>query len=382
MPTMRIFLSAGEPSGDLHGANLVCHLRALAPGATCAGFGGRHMRAAGCDIFFPLAEHAIMGLTGIARALPTMFRLRRQMTAWVAAHRPDAVVLIDYPGFHWWLASRAKDLGVPVVSFVPPQVWAWASHRVSKVRAYFDEVLCSLPFEEPWYRERGVAARYVGHPYFDELAGQRLDAAFVAAHRGRPGPVVAMLPGSRTGEIDRNLDTQLNAARHILAARPDARILFACYRDEHRQRIAGRFQAVGLPAEAYVGRTAEVIHLAAACVAVSGSVGLELLYHGTPSVVVYRVNPVYRAISRRVLNVPYISLVNILAGRDVFPEYLTSHDPSGEVAGHILGWLNDPPSAARVQTELAALRARVGQPGACRRAAEAIHAIAARRRAA
>jgi lipid-A-disaccharide synthase len=379
---MRIFLSAGEPSGDLHGANLFRHLRALDPVCVCAGFGGARMRDAGCDLLFPLADHAIMGLTGIARALPAMFRLRRQMTDWIIANRPDAVVLIDYPGFHWYLASRAKRLGVPVVSFVPPQVWAWASHRVRKVRAYFDRVLCTLPFEEAWYRDRGVTARYVGHPYFDALAETPLDAEFLAAHRGRLGPIVAILPGSRHGEIHRNLDTQLNAARHVRAARPDARFLFACFKEEDRRRIEDRLRSEGLDAEAHVGRTAEIIHIADACVAVSGSVGLELLYYGTPSVVVYRVNPLYLAISRKVLNVPFISLVNILAGRELFPEFLTSHDPSAEVAQHILGWLNDPPSAAALRTDLAALRDQVGQPGACRRAAEAITELARQRRAA
>jgi lipid-A-disaccharide synthase len=379
---MRIFLSAGEPSGDLHGANLFRHLRALDPGSACAGFGGARMRDAGCDVLFALADHAIMGLTGIARALPAMFRLRRQMTDWIIANRPDAVVLIDYPGFHWYLASRAKRLGVPVVSFVPPQVWAWASHRVRKVRAHFDRVLCTLPFEEAWYRERGVTARYVGHPYFDALAETPLDADFLAAQRARPGPSVAILPGSRHGEIDRNLDTQLNALRHVRAARPDARFLFACFKEEHRGWIEDRLRREGLDAEAHVGHTAEIIHIADACVAVSGSVGLELLYHGTPSVVVYRVNPLYRAISRKVLNVPFISLVNILAGRELFPEFLTSHDPSAEVAQHILGWLNDPPSAAALRTDLAALRDQVGQPGACRRAAEAITELARQRRAA
>jgi lipid-A-disaccharide synthase len=379
---MRIFLSAGEPSGDLHGANLFRHLRAIDPESGCAGFGGARMRDAGCDVMFPLADHAIMGLTGIARALPAMFRLRRQMTDWITANRPDAVVLIDYPGFHWHLARRAKRLGVSVVSFVPPQVWAWASHRVRKVRAYFDQVLCTLPFEEAWYRERGVTARYIGHPYFDALAGMPIDADFLAAQWGRPGPIVAILPGSRHGEIDHNLDTQLNAMMHVRAARPDARFLFACFKEEHRRRIEDCLRRDGLAAEAHVGRTAEIIHVSDACVAVSGSVGLELLYYGTPSVVVYRVNPLYRAISRSVLNVPFISLVNILARRELFPEFLSSHDPSVEVARHILGWLNNPASAAALRTDLAALRDLVGQPGACRRAAEAIIELARQRRAA
>src|SRR5438105_2819435 len=201
---MHIFISAGEPSGDLHGASLARALRELHPEVTLAAFGGERMRAAGCDLLYPLADHAIMGLGGVVRALPAMVRLLKRMAADFDRRRPDAVVLIDYPGFHWHVAKRAKGLGVPVVSFVPPQIWAWLSHRVRKVRANFAEVLCSLPFEEGWYRQRGVAARYVGHPYFDELAAQRLDEGFLAEQRRRGGPVVAILPGSRQGEIDSN----------------------------------------------------------------------------------------------------------------------------------------------------------------------------------
>ena len=232
---MRIFLSAGEPSGDLHGANLFHSLCALDPTVTAAGFGGEHMRRAGYDLLFPLADHAIMGLSGIVQAVPAMLRLRRQMADWLRANRPDAVVLIDYPGFHWWLAATAKRQGVPVVSFVPPQVWAWATHRAGWVRRWFDHVLCSLPFEEQWYHERGVSqARYVGHPYFDELARQRLDASFLAEQRGKPGPIIALLPGSRHGEITYNLDTLIHAARRVHAARPDARFLFACFKPRTR----------------------------------------------------------------------------------------------------------------------------------------------------
>ena len=155
------------------------------------------MKTAGCELLFPLAQHAIMGLSGIVCELPTMWRLLRRASEWIETNRPDAVVLVDYPGFHWWLAARAKKLGVPVVSFVAPQIWSWATHRVRKVRAYFDHVLCTLPFEEQWYHERGVHARYIGHPYFDELSTRPLDQAFITQQRTLPGRVVALLPGSR-----------------------------------------------------------------------------------------------------------------------------------------------------------------------------------------
>ena len=188
---MQVFLSAGEPSGDLHAANLLKHLRAREPRIEGFGFGGPHLVGAGAEVLYPLASHAIMGLSGVARALPTMFRILDQAAAEVDRRRPLAAVLIDYPGFHWHLAKRLKRLGVPTISFVPPQIWAWASFRVKRMRKCFDRVLCTLPFEEAWFRSRGVQADYVGHPYFDELTTQRTSTEFVrdeARSAGRSSP--------------------------------------------------------------------------------------------------------------------------------------------------------------------------------------------------
>lgn len=369
---MQVFISAGEPSGDLHAANLLRALRQRNPAIECFGFGGPHLGAAGADVLFPLANHAIMGLSGIVRALPTMYRILEHAAKEIARRKPVAAVLIDYPGFHWHVAKRMKKLGVPVVSFVPPQIWAWASHRIHKVRRYFDRVLCSLPFEERWYRDRGVAAEYVGHPYFDALHAQTVDGEFVSARRQAGGPIVGVLPGSRGGEIDRNLAMQISTLRIIHDRRPDSRFLFACFKPTHQQRVQDAIRQFNLPAETHVGRMPEILSVADAVIAVSGSVGLELLHHGVPSTIVYRVNPLYREIARRVLNVPYISIVNLLAEQELFPEFLTSRDESARIAERVLGWLNQPEEAASVRHSLQDLRQRVGQPGACDRAAKVV----------
>jgi lipid-A-disaccharide synthase len=369
---MRIFISAGEPSGDLHGSNLTAALRRASPGVECVGFGGDRMAAAGCRLLYPLCDLAVVGFTRVATNAAAFVRLLRQGDAYFKEHRPDAVVLIDYPGFHWWLARRAKAHGIPVFYFVPPQLWAWAGWRVRKVRRFVDHVLCSLPFEEPWYRARGVAARYLGHPYFDELPRQQLDAAFVADQGRRPGTVVGLLPGSRRQEVEQNLTTLLGAARHVHAARPDTRFLVACYKPEHKSHAEGRLRGLGLPVEVHAGRTAEVIHLSKAVVAVSGSVGLELLYRGKPSVVVYHAPVLGLWVSRLLRTCPYISLVNLLADRELFPEFLTHRDEAAAVAERVLHWLNDEAAYREACAELTALRERVAQPGACARTARYI----------
>jgi lipid-A-disaccharide synthase len=299
---------------------------------------------------------------------PVFLKLLSRADRFFRHHRPDAVVLIDYPGFNWWLARRAHFHGLPVFYFVPPQLWAWAGWRVNKMRRWVDHVLCSLPFEEGWYTSRGVSAHYVGHPYFDELPGQQLDANFLALQRG-PGPVVGLLPGSRNQEVERNWPTLLRTTERVHRARPDARFLVACFREAQRQYVDRHLRRLSLPVETHVGRTPEIIHLARACVAVSGSVGLELLYRGKPAAVVYRIRPLDLRVCRWFKKSPYISLVNLLAGKDLFPEYLTDRCEAEAVSGHVLRWLDDEAAYEAVCRELDGLRRQVAVPGACERAA-------------
>ena len=370
---MRIFFSAGEPSGDLHGANLIKVLRQLDADVHCVGFGGERMQAAGCQLLYPLSRLAVMWFLRVLAHAPVFLRLVSKADRFFRHHRPDAVVLIDYPGFNWWLARRAHFHGIPVFYFVPPQLWGWAGWRVGKMRRWVDNVLCTLPFEETWYRARGVRAHYIGHPYFDELPRQRLDAAFLAAQRARSEKIIALLPGSRGQEITRNLSTLVRAATQIHAGHHDVRFLVACFNASQRQRVEEYVRGRSLPyIETHVGRTPEIIHLAHSCIAVSGSVALELLYHGKPAVILYRIRRLDLFLCRLFKTSDYISLVNLLAGRELYPEFLTDRCEAEAISRHILRWLSDRGMYDRVREDLQALRARVAQAGACERAARRI----------
>jgi lipid-A-disaccharide synthase len=379
---MHLFVSAGEPSGDLHGANLIRALRARHPGIRVAGFGGDRMAAAGADLLYPLTRLAVMWVGRVLANLPTFFRLADAAERYFRRHRPDAVVLIDYPGFHWHIAKRAKAAGIPVYYFVPPQLWAWAGWRVRKMRRTVDAVLTALPFEEAWYRRRGVNTRYVGHPYFDELAEQRPDPRFLLEQRGAGRPVVGLLPGSRNQEVQLNLPMMLAAAAKVAAARPDVRFLVAAFNDRQADAARRALAGTGLDAEVHVGRTPEVIELATACIAVSGSVGLEMLARKTPAVVVYRISGFARWVAGWFQKCRYISLVNLLADEELYPEFLTSRDESAAVAGHVLRWLDDPAARGELVAKLSALRDRAAVPGACDRAAAVLLGEVAGRRAA
>jgi lipid-A-disaccharide synthase len=397
---MRIFISAGEPSGDLHAANLIRSIRRRVSGTDVefVGYGGAKMAGAGAELLYPLVDLAVMWFLNVLLNLLTFIRLIFKADGYFREHRPDAVVLIDYPGLHWWIAGRAKARGIPVFYFVPPQLWAWAGWRVRKVQKYVDQVLCSLPFEPAWYQERGVPdAVYVGHPYFDELAARPLDDGFLSEHRGRPGPLVAILPGSRTQEVKRNLPDMIKAARELGRRRPDVRFAVACLHERHKAMAERILAEVGAQAEGFgsdagpattgrppavevfAARTPELIRLARMAWAVSGSVGLELMADGLPSVVLYKVGRFDLWIARPFIQAKYISLVNLLADEEVFPEYLTWRDASGDLVRWALAWLDETEERARTTLALDALRRRVAHPGATDRAAERIVARLSRR---
>jgi lipid-A-disaccharide synthase len=375
---MRIFLSTGEPSGDLHAANLIRSLKKLRPDVEVVGFGGPKMKEAGATLLYPLVDLAVMWFLRVLLNINKFFKLLDDAEKEFIANRPDAVVLIDYPGFHWHLAKVAKKHGIPVIYFVPPQIWAWAGWRVEKVKKYVDYVLCSLPFEPAWYHDRGFhGAVAVGHPYFDELAERVIDASFVAELSSRPGPLVAILPGSRTQEVTRNLPIMLKAAAKLATTQPDVRFAVACFSAKHKNLALEILEATGLAIdiELHAARTPELIRLADVAWAVSGSVGLELMVEALPTVVLYKIKAFDLWVAKHFIKSKYISLVNLLADAEVMPEYLTPVDVSDELAAWASKWLSDPQERRRASQTLAALRDRVAIPGASDRAAERIVAV-------
>jgi lipid-A-disaccharide synthase len=388
---MKIFFSAGEPSGDLHGANLIREFRRRRPDFQATGYGGPKMAQAGARLHYDLTALAVMWFLRVLLNLHKFFWLLWRADRCFLRDQPDAVVLIDYPGFNWWIARRAKARGIPVYYYAPPQIWAWASWRVKKVQRFVDHVLCALPFEETWFRAHGCRATFVGHPYFDEVRTHTLDAAFLAAERAKPGPLVTILPGSRTQEVHKNFRFFLQATVNVRQRVPEARFAVAAFKPHQAEIARAAIAQAGLPIEVHTGRTPELIHLATCCMAVSGSVSLELLYHGRPTVILYWIGRLAYWVQERFRRVKYITLVNLLASRELypaditpyddaqpdaasvpFPEYLTGEDKSAAIAAHITRWLTDPSARAAKEAQLAELRARVAHGGATQAAVELI----------
>jgi len=380
---MHLFLSTGEPSGDLHAANLARELKRLDPSLKLSGFGGPRLAEAGCEVIYPLTELAVMWFTRVLLNLGTFLGILRQAERFFEEHRPDLVVLIDYPGLHWWIARAAHQRGIPVVYFVPPQIWAWAPWRIEKIKRHFDELLCSLPFEPRWYHQRGYPhATYIGHPYFDELRQRRLDPAVLERYRSEAddADTLAILPGSRSAEVGFNGPPLLKAAAKLAAVRPRTRFRVAAYKSTHAQTLRDMLDALDLPTDQralldrrlsiHVGETPEILRVAAASWSVSGSVSLELMMEAVPSAVVY-LRPRWNLwVARRFIQVRYISLVNLIADEEIFPEFLESRDITDDLVRLAQGWLDDPAQRARALAGLDRVRDLCAQPGATRRAAE------------
>lgn len=413
---MRVFLSAGEPSGDHHAAALVQSLKRRRPDVECVGLGGPCMADAGCRLVADLTQLAVMWFLRVLLNIHRFVDLARRAERSFLDARPDVCVLVDFPGFHWWLAWRAKRHGIPVVFYCPPQIWAWASWRIHKMRRLVDHVLSALPFEHDWFLAQGMSSTLVGHPFFDELraalADTETDASAPGADSARGGdarpaarPLVLLLPGSRTQEIEANLVTILRAAASTRLKVPEARFVVATLHERHADRVRAEIRRLGLALagldlEVVAGRARSLMQSAACAIAVSGSVSLELLDARVPTVIVYRISGLAHIVQSRFRHARFITLVNLLAVREpvgppqpawlpprevapadpeaIYPEYLTVQDPSAHVAGHVVDWLTRPEARAAVVARLEEVARPIAGGGSADRAAEAVLALAGR----
>jgi lipid-A-disaccharide synthase len=324
-----------------------------------------------------LTKLAVMGIFRVIPLLFTFYKLVKNAERMFREAPPDAVVLVDFPGFNWWIAKKAKAAGIPVFYYLPPQLWAWAPWRVRRMRKFVDHILCGLPFEPAWYAQRGVKAEYVGHPFFDEAAQRSLDSSFTEQWRDGERPVVGILPGSRDHEVRANFPVQIQIMQSVAAKYPGVQFLVACYRDEHRKRCREMLDACGsrLPVELFVGRTPEIIDTARCCVMVSGSVSLEMLIRAKPAVVLYRVGPLTFLIFRMLVSVKSITLPNLIARQRLLPEWCVVFRPRRDaraMSAVIEEWLGSPLRLATAARDLQRLRDEIVKVGATARTADCI----------
>ena len=338
-----IFLSAAEASGDEHAAHLIRAIRRRLPGARFAGVAGEAMAEAGCEVVADLTAKASM-LAGPLMDLPYYIRQVRKIQQTIRRMRPDVLVPVDSPALNWHLAAAAQSVGVPVTYYIAPQVWAWAPWRVKKLARLTDRVACILPFEQEYLRRRGVAATYVGHPLFDTLPPRPAEPPDIVDAWWTGQWRVAMLPGSRSGEIRGHTPALLETARAIRSRWPAARCTFTARTKEN----ASAMRRICEPREidVAVGRTREVLEGSHFAIAASGTVTLEVAHFGVPMVIFYRaalpLRMLYTTAAWWLLRTENFSLVNILAGRRVVPELMPLRGSSRTLAAAAMEFMADP----------------------------------------
>lgn len=346
----RILLSAGETSGDLHGAALARELKRRWPNAQLFGFGGDRMKAAGVELWAHTDQLAVMGFVEVARHLPFFLRLLRTTREEMRNQPPDLFIPIDYPGFNLRLARHAKSLGIPVLYYIAPQVWAWHRSRMRELADNTDRLAVVLPFEESLFREAGAAVTFVGHPLLDVPAITVTREQFCAQYGlDAAQPILALLPGSRRQEVRSHTELFAAAARLVAQQVPEVQPVIA--------------QAPGIDRSDYgdvnwplVQDSGDLLNFAHAALTKSGTSTLQCALSLTPMVIAYRMNPLTYAIARRVVEVEHIGLVNLIAGRQVAPEFVQDAATPEALANALLPLVREGETREKTLNELRQIR--------------------------
>ena len=357
-PRPAILFTAFEPSGDEHAAAVVAELKDRRPDRIIYAWGGREMAAAGAEVVERTGEDAVMGVPGLGKILEHR-RINNRIGRWIKDH-PEAVlhVPVDSPAANFPICRLAKRAKRRVVHLVAPQVWAWGTWRINKLRRLTDHVLCLLPFEEPWFRERDVPATFVGHPIFDEAPD---DDALDAQARELPDGAahLTLLPGSRPGEMDKNFPLLIEAFAQLRAQRPALVGVVAARDDDAAARLRSLADASPHPRdglEIVAGRTEAAIRWGHAAIVVSGTVTLQVAQQRTPMVIVYKSNPLlYTLLAQWLLATEFFTLPNLIAGREIVPELVPHFGGAGPIAAHAGRLLDDPTLAGAQRDELDAV---------------------------
>jgi lipid-A-disaccharide synthase len=362
---MKLAVIAGEASGDLHASEVVREVRKLEPSLQLFGIGGDLLAREGMELLHHAREMGIVGLFNVLRHLPMFRRVFKEVIARIAMEKPDVVFLVDYPEFNLRVAKACKALGIPVVYYISPQLWAWRTGRVRHIAKYVDRMIVIFPFEETFYLKHSVPVTYVGHPLIEQLEHIARPARNEAVLR------IALLPGSRHMEVRDLLPAMLDAVRILRTERNvEAYIIQApTIRHELLETIVAE-SGVNVPILEHDG--GEGVAAADVSLSSSGTATLESAVLGTPVVVMYRLSRATYALGKRLVRLPHFSLVNIVAEKEVVPE-LIQEDVNGPRIAEEVRKLMEPATYERVRAELAAVREKLGEPGASRRAAAEIH---------
>lgn len=363
---------AGESSGDFHSAGLIYALKRIDPGIEISGIGGERMRQAGAQIFFDISGLAIIGFTGVVANFKKIKRVFRLALKEIDARSPDAVVLVDYPGFNLKMAAEVKARGIPVIYYISPQIWAWWKGRLKAIKQSVDKMLVVFKFEEPLYKDYGVDVSFVGHPLLENAQAQLSREAFLNKLGLSPRKkTIGLVPGSRKMEVERILPILLESAKIIGQRLPQVQFVLLKAPGIAKDAVK-QFIGPGFPIALCESQTYDFLESCDFVLVASGTATLETAIMQKPMAVVYKVSFLNWLIARCLIKIPFIALVNVVAGKKIVPEFIQYKAQPHLIADKTLEILNSPEALTTVKSELAKVRQGLGTPGASQRAAEII----------
>jgi len=376
LETKKIFISAGETSGDMHGSNLMLEIHKKNPSIKFYGLGRNKMSEAGLQCIRDMSSQSVMWLQSLKK-IPGLWKIFKDCYRFFDEEKPELLILIDYVGFNLYLAKAAKKRNIPVMYYISPQLWAHGSWRIKKIKKFVDRMVVVYPFEETFYTNGGVSAKYVGHPLFDELNAKDIDTNLIEKIKGGgQKTVISLLPGSRKQEIRTLLPILLETATAIHEKIPSVKFLLSCSNKRNLELIEGitkRFASANnkrLSIEIVTEKISEVIKSSSLCICNSGTVTLEIANYQIPMVACYRVSPFAYFASKPHIDTPYICLVNAIAEREVVPEKTMYRDDYKWLASHATELLLNEEKREACIAGLKEVTSLIGSPGASAKAAD------------
>ena len=375
---MRIMISCGEASGDLYAGALTAELQKRVPDAEIFGFGGARLKAAGGQLIGDYGGLSVTGLTEAIRVVPRSFAMLRRLVDAARELRPHVFVAVDSPDFNFRLLAALRRLGIPIVYYVSPQLWAWRPGRMETMKTYVDRVLVIFPFEEALYRDAGVNVQFVGHPLVDLAKSGQPREAFLKERGLNPtAPTVALLPGSRRNELDRTVPIMAETIPLIRARVPDAQFVVACAPAMADALFAPLVnQGQQAPVVLVRERTDDVLAASDVVITASGTATIQCTLHEKPMVVVYRLSPLTYRLVKPFGHVDMYAMPNLVAGRRIVPELIQTDFTAERTAAETLKFLTDRELYESTRQALTSVRQQLGTPGASARAAEAVLEVA------
>jgi lipid-A-disaccharide synthase len=380
---MQVMISCGEASGDLYAGALAAEIRRLEPGAAVFGIGGEGLRQAGGELVADFHGLSVTGLSEALSVLPRSLAAYRRLLSAARARRPDVFVAIDFPDFNFRLGAALQRMGIPVVYYIGPQLWAWRAGRLGTMTRFVSQVLVIFPFEEAIYRDAGVPVQFVGHPLLDLLTPVQPRGEFLSSVGLDPSrPTVALLPGSRPNEVRAILPDLVRAAGLVAGRVPAVQFLVArppTLDDSHYGALQEPGLRARLPIAMVQSRTDDVLAASDLALTASGTATVQAAIHGCPMVIVYRLSAMTYRFGKPFVRVQTYGMANLIAGERIVPELIQDAFTPEAVAAEAIDFLTNARRAADTRQALARVRERLGGPGASRRAAEAVLRVASRR---